>query len=162
LEARGDRSRVIAATNPRCRRAVQPKERASRRSNALISPGLTDCHNGEPLDLDQPCIHACPNYPVENLAKNIALTESPMTIDRERRVIGNFVLEIKATKPAIGEMEFDFLARLALGTDTIAITENEQQHEFWINRRSADFTVEGLQFAAKTSQYPDYDRIDPA
>ena len=85
-----------------------------------------------------------------------------MTIDRERRVIGNFVLEIKATKPAIGEMEFDFLARLALGTDTIAITENEQQHEFWINRRSADFTVEGLQFAAKTSQYPDYDRIDPA
>jgi hypothetical protein len=28
--------------------------------------------------------------------------------------------------------------------------------------RSADFAVEGLQFVAKTSQYPGYDRIDPA
>jgi hypothetical protein len=34
--------------------------------------------------------------------------------------------------------------------------------ETWIYRRSADFAVEGLQFVAKTSQYPGYDRIDPA
>jgi hypothetical protein len=86
-----------------------------------------------------------------------------MTIDRERRVVGNFVLEIEPTEPAIGEMEFDFLAQFPLGTDAIAIPDNEHpQHELWIYRRSADFAVEGLQFVAKTSQYPGYDRIDPA
>ena len=60
-------------------------------------------------------------------------------------------------------MQLDFLAKLAFGTDAIAIRDNEHpKHELRVNRRSTDFTVEGLKLAAQTSQYAGHDRVDSA
>jgi len=68
-------------------------------------------------------------------------------------VIGNFVIEIEPAEPAIGKVQFDFLAQFALGADAVAVTYNEHsQHELGINRRTTDLAVEALQLAAKTSQ----------
>src|SRR6516165_3657534 len=118
--------------------------------------------HGKPLALDKTGIHARPDYSFENLAKNIALAEPAMTIDRKSRMIGNIVLEIEPAKPAIAKVQFDFLAQLAFRTDPIAVTDNEHpQHEFGINRRSANFAVEGLQFVANIGQYSAHERIDP-
>ena len=58
--------------------------------------------------LDETGVHARPNHRLEDLPEDVALPESAMTIDRERRMIGNLVVEIEATEPAIGEVEVDF------------------------------------------------------
>ena len=60
-------------------------------------------------------------------------------------MIGNLVVEIEATEPAIGEVEVDFFAQFPLRTDTIAVSNNEHSdHELGIDRRSTDLAVEGV------------------
>jgi hypothetical protein len=59
-------------------------------------------------------------------------------------------------------VKLDLLAQLALETDAVTIADYEHlKHEFGINRRSADLTVERLQFLAKVSQHARHNRIDP-
>ena len=48
-----------------------------------------------------------------------------MAIDRERRVIGNPVVEIETAKPPIGEVQFDLLAQLPLEADAIAVAHDQ-------------------------------------
>ena len=98
-----------------------------------------------------------------NCPQDIAVAEAAVAIDREGRVIGHFVLEIETAEPAIGEMKLDLLAQLALMPDAVAVADNQHsQHQFRINRRSADLTIERLQLATELSQYTRHDRIDPA
>jgi hypothetical protein len=52
-----------------------------------------------------------------------------MMIDRERRVIGDFALEIEPTKLATGEMEFGFCTKCALATDAIAVADNQHPQQ---------------------------------
>ena len=65
----------------------------------------------EAFALDEPRIHARSHHRLEELPEDVAITEAPVPIDRERRVIGHRVLKIEAAKPPIGEMKLDLLAR---------------------------------------------------
>jgi hypothetical protein len=56
--------------------------------------------NCKTLAFDEACIHACSNHRLENMAQDVAVAEAAMAIDRERRVIGNPVVEIEPAKPA--------------------------------------------------------------
>jgi hypothetical protein len=38
------------------------------------------------------------------MTQDVAVAKAAMTIDRERRVIGNPVVEIEPAKPSVGEM----------------------------------------------------------
>src|SRR5215472_2073412 len=94
------------------------------------------------------------------MPKGITLAEPAMPIDRERRMVRHFVVEIEATEPAIGKVKLDFLAQPALRSDAVAVADNQHpDHKLGVDRRPADLTVERLQPLAKVSQYPDHDRI---
>jgi hypothetical protein len=78
-------------------------------------------------------------------------------------VIGNLVRQIEPTEPAIGQMKLDFLAKLSLGADAVAVADNEHpNHQFGIDRRSANVAVERRKFLAQVGQSPRHNRIDPA
>src|SRR5262249_47368786 len=97
------------------------------------------------------------------MPKGITLAEAAMPIDRERRMVRHFVVEIEATEPAIGKVKLHFLAQPALRTDAVAVADNQHpDHEFGVDRRPADLAVEGPQPLAKVSHYPRYQRIDAA
>src|SRR6516162_3888904 len=84
-----------------------------------------------------------------------------MSVDRKSRMVGNVVIEIEATEPAVSEVELNFLAQLPFGADAVAVADDEHpDHEFGIDRRSPNLTVKGFQFAAQVSQYPRHRRID--
>src|SRR5262245_14852004 len=97
------------------------------------------------------------------MPKGITLAEAAMPIDRERRMVRHFVLEIEATEPAIGKVKLHFLAQPALRTDAVAVADDQHpDHEFGVDRRPADLAVEGPQLLAKVSHYPRHHRIDAA
>ena len=78
-------------------------------------------------------------------------------------MIGHLVVEIEAAEPAIGEMKLDLLAQPALEADAIAVADDEHpDHQFRVDRGSADVAVEGLQLLAKVGQHPRHNRIDAA
>src|SRR4029077_11010144 len=65
--------------------------------------------HGEALALDQVGFHAGSNHGFKHMTKDVALPEAAMAIDRERRVIGNAVVEIEPAEPAIGKVKLDIL-----------------------------------------------------
>src|SRR5262245_3130096 len=74
---------------------------------AVIAAGvcLDDARiNCKALAFDEACIHACSNHCLENMAQDVAVAEAAMAIDRERRVIGNPIVEIEPAEPSVGEM----------------------------------------------------------
>src|ERR1700681_2484233 len=78
-------------------------------------------------------------------------------------MIGDLVIEIEVTEPAIGKVEFDLLAQAALRTDAVAVADDQHpDYEFRVDRRPADLAVEGLQLLANVAQYPRHRRIDAA
>jgi hypothetical protein len=79
----------------------------------------------EPFALDEPRYHARSDHRLKELSKDIAVTEAAVAIDRERRVMGHFVVESEATEPTIGEVKFDLLAQLALEADAVTIANDE-------------------------------------
>jgi hypothetical protein len=56
------------------------------------------------LAFDEAGIHAGSNHRLKNMAQDVAVAEAAMAINGERRVIGNLVVEIKPTEPAVGQM----------------------------------------------------------
>src|SRR5215471_16047529 len=78
-------------------------------------------------------------------------------------MVGDLVVKIEPTEPAIGKVKLDLLAQLALRTDAVAVADNQHpDHELGVDRRPADLAVERLQILAKPSQYPRHSRIDAA
>ena len=117
----------------------------------------------EPFALDKPGIHARPDHRLEQLSKDVAVTEAAMAIDRERRVVRHLVVEIEAAEPPIRKMKLDLLAQLALEADAIAVADDEHpQHELGIDRRAADLAVERLQLLPNIGQHARHHRIDAA
>src|SRR5215475_2854678 len=97
------------------------------------------------------------------MPKRIALAKTAVPIDRERRMVGHLVVKLEATKPAIGKVKLHFLAQPALRADAVAVADNQHpDHELGVDRRPADFAVEGPQLLAKVSHYPRHYRIDAA
>jgi hypothetical protein len=70
---------------------------------------------------DEPRYHARLDHRLKELSKDVAVTETAVAIDRERRVMGDLVVESEATEPTIGEVKLDLLAQLALETDAVTI-----------------------------------------
>src|SRR5262245_29415629 len=118
-----------------------------------VIPAGVGFHNAsidrEAFALDETRIHAGPDHRLEYLAEDITVAKAAMTNDRERRMIGNFIVEIEPTEPAIGEVQFDFLAQLPLKTDTEAVADNEHSdHQLGVDRRTTNLAVECLQLRA--------------
>src|SRR5262249_58819843 len=132
----------------------------------MITAGIGLHHAGvdsEPFALDKTRVHTRPNLALEYLPEDVALAEAAMPIDRECRVIGNPVVEVEPTEPAIGKMQLDFLAELALRADTVAVGDDQHpDHQLGINGGSAHLAVEGFKLVTKMGQYLRYGRIDPA
>ena len=62
-------------------------------------------------------------------------------------MIGYMAVEAETTKPAIRQIEMNFLAQAPLGTDAKAITDDQHpDHQFWIDRWATHRAVEGRQF----------------
>jgi hypothetical protein len=78
-----------------------------------------------PSPLDEPRYHARSDHRLKELTEDVAVTEAAVPIDRERRVMGELVVESEATEPTIGEVKFDLLAQLALEADAVTIANDE-------------------------------------
>ena len=94
------------------------REVGSRNVACTVGVGLDDAGiDGESLTLNQAFAHATAQHCLEDEAQCIALAEAAVAILGDGRVIGHSVLEAKATEPAIGQVEMDFLAQPTLGSD---------------------------------------------
>ncbi len=69
--------------------------------------------DGEALALDQSGSHAGRNDTLEYVAKNAALPEMEPVL-RKRRVVRDLVIKVEPTKPAICQMQLNFLRQPAL------------------------------------------------
>src|SRR6185295_5060685 len=86
-----------------------------------------------------------------------------MAINRERRVIGNLVVEIKPTEPAVGQMQLNLLTQPPLKANAVAVANDQHpDHKLGINRRPANIAIEEGQFLAYIGPDPRHDWIDPA
>lgn len=73
------------------------------------------------------------------MAKDVAVAEATVAIDRKGRVIRHLVTEIETAEPPIGEMKLDILTRLALEADAVAVADDQHpQHQRGINRGAAE------------------------
>jgi hypothetical protein len=66
----------------------------------------------------------CDGDSVEQVPQDIALPEPAITVAREGGAIGHLAVQPKATKPAIGQVEMDFIAQRPFGPDTHAVADN--------------------------------------
>jgi hypothetical protein len=78
-------------------------------------------------------------------------------------VIRNLVVKIEAAESAIGEMQFDLLAKPPLKADAVAVANDEHaDHQLGVDRWPPDLAIEGRQLLPELRQYPTYNRIDAA
>src|SRR6476620_10979499 len=101
---------------------------------------------GSPVD--QPLGDAAPDHGLEQPSQQIAVTEAPMPILGERRVVRHLAIEPEPTEPAVGEVQVNLLAQPPFGTNAVAVAN--QQHpdqKFGINRRPARRAIKWRQMA---------------
>ena len=121
------------------------------------------CIDRKALASDKACVHAGTDHRLEHLAQDVAIAKPAVPINRERRMIGNLVIELEAAEPTITEMKFDLLAQLPFKADAIAVADNEHpDHQLRIDRGPPDVAVERRQLLAKIDQHPRDDWIEPA
>ena len=137
-----------------------------RRCLAMVAAGVGFEHAGvdrEALTLDEAHGHRRPNDPLEDVAQYAALAEAAQAVEREGRVMRDLVFEIELTKPAIREVQLDFLAEPALRADAAAVADNKHSdHELRIDRRTSDLAVVGLQFLVQIGQCRCHKHVDPS
>src|SRR5262249_49675891 len=109
-----------------------------------ISPGALPCFddaciNRKALALHKACVHAGTDHRAEHLAQDVAIAKPAVAINRERRMIGNLVIELEAAEPTITEMKFDLFAQLPFKADAVAVADNEHpDHQLRIDRGPPD------------------------
>jgi hypothetical protein len=71
-------------------------------------------------------------------------------------MVGNLVLQAKAAKPAVGQIEGHLLAQLALRSNPIAVTHQQHpDHQLRIDRGAAGVAVKRRQLAAEIPEIED-------
>ena len=91
---------------------------------------------------------------LEQVSKELAVPDPAVAVLREGRVIGDRIGEIEATEPPVGQIEMDFLAQAAFGTDAQAVTDDQHaDHQFRIDRGPTHHTVESGQFPPQLAQF---------
>lgn len=76
-----------------------------------------------------------------------------MAILREGRVIGDFVFQTQPTEPAIGQVQVHLFAQSPLGTNAIAVADDQHaHHQFRVNRGASDGTIEVRQVGAQITK----------
>ena len=81
-------------------------------------------------------------------AQNIALAKAFVAGAREHRMIGDRALDRQAAEPAIGHVDLQFRAKLALGTNGEDVADDQHaQHQFGIDRGPACMAVIRCQFS---------------
>ena len=96
---------------------------------------------------------------LEHATEEIALTEAAVPVLREGRVIGDSPVQSQPAKPAVRQIEVDFIAEATLRSyaETIAHQEHPD-HQFGIDRRSSDVAVERRQLPSQVLKL--YEPID--
>ena len=80
------------------------------------------------------------------MPQDVALAKTPVPVLRKSRMFGNFAIQPKAAKPAIGEIEMDLFAQAAFRSDAHTIADEQHaDHQFRIGRGAAGAAVERLQ-----------------
>ena len=104
----------------------------------LASAAIRLASTANPSPLTRPSRCTAPP-PSRKCAQHVALAKAPMSVARERRVVWHPAVQPEVTKPAIGEIEVNFVAQPPLGPDAHAVADNQHpHHQFGINRRPAD------------------------
>ena len=66
-----------------------------------------------------------------------------MAILREGRVIGDFVFQTQPAEPAIGQVQVHLFAQSPLGTNAIAVADDQHaHHQLRVNRGTPDGAIE--------------------
>jgi hypothetical protein len=79
-----------------------------------------------------------------------------MAVLGKRRMVGNLVLQAKAAKPAVGQIEGHLLAQLALRSNPLAVTHQQHpDHQLRIDRGAAGVAVKRRQLAVEIPEIED-------
>jgi hypothetical protein len=81
--------------------------------------------DGEPFAADKPFGHAASHDGLEQVAQNIAVAESAMTVAREGRMIGYSAIEPQAAEPAVGQVQMDLFTQAPFGPDAPAVPNDK-------------------------------------
>ena len=129
----------------------------------MIAAGVRFDHAGvdcETLAAHQPRLHAGAHDLLENTAEKIALAKTSMAVFREGRMIGNRAFKTKATEPAIGEIEINFLAQPPLRPDAEAVADQQHpDHQLGVDRGASGrgiIAFEGFSGRAKIKNRIDH------
>lgn len=82
--------------------------------------------DGHALTADKAFLDAPCNGRLKQVAQQFTLAEPAMTVLGKGRMVGNTVVQIQTTKPALCQVQMHLLAQPPLGPDTKAIAH--QQH----------------------------------
>jgi hypothetical protein len=83
------------------------------------------------------------------MAQEIALAEAAMAVLGEGRMVRHFARQAEPAEPTVGEVEPDLVAQSPLGTDRVAVADQQHpDHQLRIYRRAADLAVERLELLA--------------
>ena len=143
---------------------VSPVDLAGR--HAVIATGI-GLHNagvdGEGLALDQAHRHGRPHHALEDVAQQIALAEATQPVLRERRVVRNLVLDVHLAKPAIRQVQLDFLVQLPFRADAVAVADDEHpDHQLRIDRGTADVAVMGFELLVQVGERHRHEHVHAA
>ena len=90
---------------------------------------------------------------LEHTAKNIAVAEAVIAGTRERRVVGDLVLDAELAEPAVCEVHLHLTAKRPLRADGEHVTDDEHpDHEHRIDRGAADRGIVGRQLGVHPRQ----------
>ena len=79
----------------------------------------------EAFATDKTLAQAPQHHRLEQMPQDIALPEPAMTVAREGGVVRHPAVKSQATKPAIGQIEMDFIAQPPFGSDAHAVPDNQ-------------------------------------
>jgi hypothetical protein len=102
---------------------------------------------------------ACGRF--EDVAKDIAFPKPMQSVLRKSRAMRNLVVKIEPTKPAICQMQFDFLRQSSLRAQPIAVANYQHSdHQFGINQWPTDLAIVRLKPLVNISERRRYKPID--